>query len=74
MTDYHSSLTNEIYSWTTCDFYVYDFNKIDCSVTNIKYNSCTDYSGTVGSSYVTISNGFFSANNDCKWALSSINT
>jgi hypothetical protein len=73
MTDYHNDLNNEIYSWTTCDFYVFDYNRVDCSVTNIKYSSCSDYSGTIGSSLVILSNGFTSASNDCKWALSSIN-
>ncbi|CDW71340.1 ig family protein [Stylonychia lemnae] len=71
MTDYRNG---DIYSWTTCDFYVFDYNAVDCSIENVRFSECSDWSGTLGSSDDYISNGVNAANNDCKWALSSINT
>lgn len=41
ITTYASNYANYMYTWTTCDFYMYDFNSLDCSLNDVYFTSCS---------------------------------
>lgn len=69
LTAYVRDYYNYMYSWTTCDFYIHDYNSMDCSIADVKFNDCNRNSGDNLGSFLT--NPPYS---DCTSFLGSINT
>ena len=70
MTNYH----NYMYTWTTCNYYVYDFNEIDCRLADLKFDNCNRYAGhPSGSSTYHYYNVNYNSYEDCTWTLTEIN-
>eukprot|EP00347_Sterkiella_histriomuscorum_P021608 403333387 len=77
ITSYAADYASKVYTWTTCDYYIFDFNSLDCSIYDVDFSDCSATSGTLGSyvrHYQNIAGTWFSNDEDCEWPLSSINT
>lgn len=73
LTTYMLDYNDDIYSWSTCDYYYYDYNRINCLIPDIDFNSCTASSGTLGSA-VYHSSGIYASWEDCTWVLGLANS
>ena len=70
LTTYVSNYNSYIYSWTTCDYYIFDYNSLDCSLADVKFKDCDRFSGNNTGSDVNHTGTV----EDCTWPISSINT
>ncbi len=37
LTSYIQDYNSNMYSWSTCDYYYYDYSQTDCSIRDIRY-------------------------------------